>query len=447
MGYARWATYEEKAQISMPVNLNTNLEKTGIPFMYDKENLYLLKNNYHTLVIGSTGSGKTQTIVLPTIKLSMRAGESIVVSDPKGELYKSTASQLEKEGYKVNVIDFENPNFGNGYNPLTLPYQVYKGGNTDKAMEMLEDLGYYLLYDKKERTSDPFWINSTIDYFTGLVLYLFETANEEEVNLVSVSSLANDLCETEKCNKFMSNLEKNSAIYINVAGTLKAPPETKGSILAVFNQKIKRYISRENLSNMLLKTDFEFSKIGSDKSALFIIGGLNSFSDGLIPLIINQIYNVVDLYGNKEKSVNIILDEFDSLLPIKNFYKLITASRSIYVKFIVIVKGYRELINLYGVEDAEFLKQCFQTIVYLISNDVTTLEEISSLCGKTEENKPLIDIEELKRLKTYEAIVLTLRQMPIKTKLLPDYEIDWGYQMELKELPERKKNSAKIFEF
>lgn len=447
MGYARWATEKEKAQISIPVNLNTYLEKTGIPFMYDKENLYLLKNNYHTLVIGSTGSGKTQTIVLPTIKLSMKANESIVVSDPKGELYSRTAVQLEKEGYKVSVINLDNPNLGNGYNPLSFPYELYKNGNIDKAMEMLEDLGYYLLYDKKEKSSDPFWINSTIDYFTGLVLYLFDNAKEDEIHLLSVSSLANELCEPEKCTKFMNNLERNSAIYINVAGTLKAPPETKGSILAVFNQKIKKYISRENLCNMLLRTDFEFTKIGTEKSALFIIGGLNSFSDGLIPLIINQVYNIVDLYGNKEKSVNIILDEFDSLLPIKNFYKLITASRSIYIKFIVIVKGYRELINLYGPEDAEFLKQCFQTIVYLISNDITTLEEISSLCGKVEENKPLIDVEELKRLEIYEAIILTLREMPIRTKLLPDYQIDYGYQIEYKELPERKKNTVKIYEF
>lgn len=447
MGYARWATNEEKAQISIPVNLSTDLNKSGTPLMYDDKNLYLLKNSYHTLVIGSTGSGKTQTIVLPQIKLSMKAGESLIVSDPHGELYKNTADILEKEGYKVSVINLDNPSLGNSFNPLSLPYELYKNGNKDKTMEMLEDLGYYLLYDKKERTSDPFWINSTIDYFTGLVLYLFENAKDEEIHLISVATLANELTVKENVDKFMSKIEKNSSIYINVAGTLKAPPETKGSILAVFNQKIKKYISREILSNMLSKTDFEFTKIGSEKHALFIIAGLTSCSDGLIPLIINQIYNIVDLYGTKEKSVNIILDEFDSLLPIKNFYKLITSSRSMYIRFTVIIKGYMDLINLYGKEDAEFLKQCFQTIVYLISNDITTLEEISFLCGKVEDNKSLIDVEDLKRLNTFEAIILILREMPIKTKLLPDYEIDWGYEKIQKEVPKRQTNNLEIFKF
>ena len=97
MGYARWATQEEKAQITMPVNLGTDLNESGTPIMYDDKNLYLLKRNFHTLVIGSTGSGKTQSIVLPQIKLSMKAGESLVVSDPKGELYKNTADALEKD--------------------------------------------------------------------------------------------------------------------------------------------------------------------------------------------------------------------------------------------------------------------------------------------------------------------------------------------------------------
>ena len=447
MSYARWATEEEKVQISMPVNLSTDLKKSGTPFMYDDKNLYLLKNNYHTLVIGSTGSGKTQSIVLPAIKLSARAGESLVVSDPKGDLYKRTANILEKEGFKVSVIDLDNPSLGNSFNPLSFSYELYKNGNKDKSMEMIEDLGYYLIYDKTDRGTDPFWINSTIDFFTGVVLYLFENAKEEEINLVSVSTLANELSNKENIYKFMSKIEKSSAIYINVSGTLNAPDETRGSILSVFNQKIKKYISRESLTNMLSKTDFDFTCIGNEKHALFIIGGLTSYADGLIPLIINQVYNAVDLYGNKDKNVNIILDEFDSLLPIKNFYKLITSSRSIYIKFTVIIKSFMDLVNLYGKEDSEFLKQCFQTIIYLISTDITTLEEISALCGKSSESSMLIGVEDLKRLDVFEAIVLVLREMPIRTKLLPDYAIEWDYEKIEKELPKRKVNNLEVFKF
>ena len=350
MGYARWATKEEKLNISIPVNLDTGVKKSGVPFMYDDNYLNLLNNNYHTLVIGSTGSGKTQSIVLPMLKLSAEAGESVVVSDPKGEIYKITADILEKKGYKVSVINFDNPNFGNSFNPLILPYNLYKNGNKDKAMELIEDIGYYLLYDKKD-LSDPFWVNSAINYFTGLVLYLFENAKEEEINLVSVASLANDLNEKDSAQKFMEKIDKNSSIYVNISGILLAPPETRGSIIAVFNQKIKLYISRESLSNMLSFTNFDFRNLSNEKSVLFLVGGTTFASERLIPLVINQVYNAIDLYGNKEKIVNILLDEFDSLLPIKNFSRVITSLRGMYTRITVIVKSYMDLINVYGKED------------------------------------------------------------------------------------------------
>jgi len=449
MGYARWATKDEKLDISIPVNLNTGVKKSGVPFMYDDNYLHLLNNNYHTLVIGSTGSGKTQSIVLPMLKLSAEAGESVVVSDPKGEIYRKTADILEKKGYKVSVIDFDNSNFGNSFNPLTLPYDLYKNGNKDKAMELLEDIGYYLLYEKIEN-SDPFWVNSAINYFTGLVLYLFENAKEEEINLVSVASLANDLNEKDAAKKFIEKIDKNSSIYVNISGILLAPQETRGSIIAVFNQKIKLFISRESLSNMLSSTNFDFKNLSNEKSVLFLVGGTTFASERLIPLVINQIYNVIDLYGNKEKIVNILLDEFDSLLPIKNFSRVITSLRGMYTRITVIVKSYMDLINVYGREDAEILKSCFQNIIYLISSDINTLEEISKMCGKTLEDgieKALIDVEDLKHLDIFEAVILVMREMPIRTKLLPDYQIDWGYESLEKEIPERKVNNLEIFKY
>ena len=82
--------------------------------------------------------------------------------------------------------------------------------------------------------------------------------------------------------------------------------------------------------------------------------------------------------------------------------------------------------NKYGKENTEILKLCFANIVYLLSQDIDTLEEISNLCGKTCEDgivKPLISVEELKTLRVFEAIILIPRIMPIKTKLLPHYEM------------------------
>lgn len=448
MYYAKWATNKEIKDYLKKTDINKEVKKSGLPLMYEGQNLYIDEKENHSLIIGSTGSGKTQVAILPLIKLSMMSGESFVVNDVKGEIYKQNAKELKKLGYNVIALDFENPEFGNSWNPFILPYELYQNNKKDKAFNLIEDLGYYLFSNPQEKQMDDFWINSTIDYFTGLTLYLFEKGSKEEINLNSVYTLANELNDKKAIDSFLNSLDKTSTIYFNVSGTLTSPIETRGGILATFNQKIKKYIARETLSNMLLSSDFDIKEIDTKKTAIFIISGLSSYSNSLIPLFVSQTIETIDIFGIKEKNVNIILDEFDTLLPIRNFTKIINYTRSIKVRLTVVIKSYIDLLNTYGKEQSEIIKLCFSNIVYLLSNDIYTLEEISKLCGNQEINKkvkPLISTEELKVMKPFEAIVLIPRIMPFKTKLLPDYKINWHFTKEEQQLPKRTPNELKIY--
>ncbi len=449
MNYSKWATRENMLQKAMAVNLETGVEKSGLPVMYDDKYLYIDTSEAHNLLIGSTGSGKTQTTILPILKLSMMAEESIVINDPKGEIYARIAQKLEDEGYKNIVINFEDSRLGNNWNPLTLAYKQYEEGNPDKATELIEDLGYYLIADTQRKEVDPFWTNSTINYFTGLVLYLFKNAKKEEINLSSVMKLANSLLETKNCEKFLNKIDKDSIIFMKLAGTLQAPPETRGSILSVFNQKMERYLSKENLANMLSSSDFDISTVSNEKTAIFIVSNINSFCRNLIPLFANQVMDAVSLYGNKEKRLNLLLDEFDSLIPIKDFALKLGYCRSINIRVTVAIQSFVHLANMYSKEDVEILKMCFGNTIYLLSNDIYTLEEISKNCGTylvDNKEEPLISVAELKTLSIFSAIILMPRMMPFKTKLLPDYEIDWGYETKKATIPARKTNTIKIYE-
>ena len=449
MSYSEWATREHIQKKTVAVNLETGVEKSGLPVMYDDKYLYIDTYEAHNLLIGSTGSGKTQAVILPILKLAMMAGESIVINDPKGEIYEKTAQKLEDEGYKNVVIDFEDSRKGNNWNPLTLAHKQYKEGNPDKAIELIEDLGYYLLAEAQKREADPFWVNSSINYFTGIVLYLFKTAKEEEINLNSVAKLANALLDKTSSEQFLKKVEKDPVMFMKLAGTLQAPPETRGSIISVFNQKIERYLSKENLANMLSTSDFEMSTISNDKTAIFIVTGVSSFCRNLIPLFANQVIDAVSLYGNKEKRLNLLLDEFDSLIPIKDFALKLGYCRSINIRVTVAIQSFVHLANMYSKEDVEILKMCFGNTIYLLSNDIYTLEEISKNCGThivNNKEEPLISVSELKTLSIFSAIILLPRMMPFKTKLLPDYEIDWGYEAKKATIPVRETNIIKIYE-
>ena len=93
----------------------------------------------HTLVVGTTSSGKTWRFVIPTLQLmSMTASKpSFVITDPKGELYNTCSNKLKKEGYDVKVLDLRNPSMSMQWNPLTYPYDTYhRSFNLEKEVRV-----------------------------------------------------------------------------------------------------------------------------------------------------------------------------------------------------------------------------------------------------------------------------------------------------------------------
>ena len=75
----------------------------------------------HALIVGTTGTGKTQKYILPTIQIlsSTKSKPSFVISDPKGELYRQCKHKLEQEGYDVKVFNLRRPYESAKWNPLT----------------------------------------------------------------------------------------------------------------------------------------------------------------------------------------------------------------------------------------------------------------------------------------------------------------------------------------
>jgi type IV secretory pathway TraG/TraD family ATPase VirD4 len=132
--------------------------------------------------------------------------------------------------------------------------------------------------------------------------------------------------------------------------------------------------------------------------------------------------------------------------PILNLTKILHYSRGLNVRFTIFTRGYRGLISKYGESQKETIKASFANIMYLYSNDLDTLEEISRQCGNIKESKPLITVEELKTIKAFETIILRQRMRPFKTKLLPYWKTGWNKENIKKyQIPKIKKNNQKIY--
>ena len=101
--------------------------------------------------------------------------------------------------------------------------------------------------------------------------------------------------------------------------------------------------------------------------------------------------------NDKTRRLNIVLDDFENLIPIREFNNMLTLARSNNIKFSIFVRSILELRNIYGVEGTEILKMVFGNIIYLLANDIETLQDISKLCGNQKSEygiEPLISVEE-----------------------------------------------------
>ena len=445
-GYSRWAKASEikkDAGVEKIVIKEQEAKAAGIPLINDGKNMWVDNGDYHNLVIGATGSGKTKCLVDPQVQSLARKGESMILTDPKGELYRDHSEMLRQRGYKIIVLNFRNPNMGNAWNPLTLPYKLYQEGNTDKATELLDDVALNILYDP-ENKNDPFWEKSAADFFSGLALGLFEDAKESQINLNSInymSTVGEENFATSNYTKEYFLLKgEDSSPYVFASNTINAPNETKGSILSVFRQKIRLFASREQLSEMLSYSDFNMEDIGRQKTAVFmIIHDEKTTYHALATIFLKQAYEtLIDVAQNSPKGklphrTNFILDEFANMPPLKDVTTMVTAARSRAIRFTFIIQNFAQLNDVYGKEQAETIRSNCGNIIYLITTELAALEEISKLCGEVKSkdkdktaSTPLITVSDLQKLKLFEVIILRSRLNPFRTKLTPSFEIDWG---------------------
>lgn len=472
-GFEKMATDSEVKKwpsIARIILKEKNYKAGGVPLILNKKEAYVNNGEDHTIIIGSTGSGKTECGILPTARILAKAGESMIITDPKGEIYQKTGALLKEEGYNIILLNFRDPQKGNSWNPFTLPYKFYKEGKNDKAMELLEDLGANILTDPNSKANDPFWENASKDYFTALSMGLFEDAPEDAININSIN-----LMVTQGDHKFgrsfydreyFSMKGEDTPIYNKASAVINTAQDTKAGVLSTFRTKTGIFSSRDALSEMLARSDFDMSKIGREKTAVFMmIHDEKKTYHALLTIFVKQVYeSLIDEAfkcegGRLPIRTNFLLDEFANMPALKDVDSMITASRSRNIRFTFIIQNFSQLNQVYGADMAETIKgNC--NIHFLLTTELKALEEISKLCGDKKPKKPkegevaepirpLVTVSDLQHMKKFEFLIKRMRFSPFKTKFTPDFELVkdniWNCSYEVLPFPQREFKTPSTF--
>ena len=400
----------------------------GVPLIGDAEGVYVDPGDSHTLIIGSTGSMKSRLMCMPGLEIMSRAGESVVVTDPKGELFDTVGAAFYQRGYDVGVINLRDPMKGMRWNPLHMPLELIRNGHLDDARALVLDLAMDLI--PIEARNDPYWESSSQMLFYGMAWYLLIRAGEKDT--VTISDVVENALDAVNGVGYYSFEDEPECVGVTVV--TKLPENTKNCVMGVFTQKLWHFVSESSVVDLLSGCDIDIHTVGKRNTALFLIVPDEKCTyNALVSAFIKQLYSalIADAQGCEQGSlpvrVNFMLDEFANFPRIPNMQSMITASRSRNIRFTLVLQTEKQLRALYG-DEADAIRDNCANWVFLTGRDIRFLNELCDLIGDDDQGKPLISISRLQRLEKKTALVLCGRMNPIISPLIDIGDYGLGYE-------------------
>lgn len=415
-----------------------------------KKVAYTDTSESHILVTGGTGTGKTQCCVKDYVAEVIDKGESALVLDIKGDVFKTIAGKAAKT-HRVICIDLANPYKSPvKYNPLLQMYKDYTSEDlerADQATSALHDFSYALCEDPQSK--EQYWCNSGAEFLDGCIYSLMDiAADQSEVNIASLQSFI--VKGEEKygalthLKSLYKNLPDNSLAKNNLTTYVNAPNDTRDSIGSVAKTGLSKLTRSQGLVEFLSTTEntLDISTLKPDeKVAIFIIiPDETSAKDVVGGMIVKQIItHYLSLAracgGTLPIRMNVVLEELGSFgFAFSNLSQLLSAGRERGVRCMIVLQSTGQLDDLYGKSKAASILDNIGIHICFSSNDFAMLKQMSERCGyKTVKNggtyreEPIISAQQLAQMPKLTALVLNgkykyINKFPLFYDLYPEYK-------------------------
>lgn len=410
----------DKDIAGIPISITRNAEgKLDVTFAGDT----------HILAIGATRSGKTTGFVIPTINVLMNKKNkpSLVISDPKQELYTSCASAFKKQGYRIILIDFTNYIHSDCWNPLTKCFRAYKNYlDADSIIEKASFLstsradGKALreaeearerYYDDAEKyitglctrlvpsinQKDPYWEDSARDLLKAIVYGMLEdieigVTTENNFSISNIIKIYDEFpnLDTNIDDGYFNNRDhdKSKAYQLARNAFLSLPRNTRQCVVSALGPILSRYrdaaIKKATCTNTFEMADLD----DGEPTAIFIsYKDEESLHYEVISMFLSSLYTELIAISRKkgtklERPFYFLLDEFGNLPKFNDFDKVISACGGRNIWFLLILQSYAQLNNVYGKDTAEIIKDNLNMHIFFGTNNPQTKVEFSEECGK-----------------------------------------------------------------
>ena len=349
--------------------------------------------NNNDIIIGPSGAGKTRGIVKPNIlQTAMQGGESMIITDTKGQLCRDMASVIRQYGYQIlelNLADCARSRCG--YNPLEFIRYDWSTDsyNTQDIMSVATILTPLESYD-------TFWDLYARQFLAAIIGYVLECLPRREHNLNTVvklfresgtknfDSLFGELCEIAP--------DSFAATQYKMFRLSRGAEKMYSSTLGILAQKLSVFAT-DGVSKLATNPHkIRFRDIATKRIAVFLhISDTDRSMDRLATLFYAQALQVLCNYADRQPGgrlpvpVRFYLDDFASAADccIPDFDKIISVIRSREISTTVILQSLSQLEASYGHARALTILNNADHLLYLGGQDVETARYISTKADKS----------------------------------------------------------------
>ena len=386
-GSARWGTPEDIAPYIDPVfSKNVLLTQTERLTMNNRPKDPRTARNKNVLVVGGSGSGKTRFFIKPNL---MQCHSSYVVTDPKGSILIECGKLLQREGYRIKVLNTINFQKSMHYNPFAYLHS---------EQDILKLVTALIANTKGEgRAGDDFWVKAETLLYTALIAYIHYEAPVENQNFSALIDMLGTMEVREEDESFQNNvdylfeeLEREQPSHFAVRQYRKfklAAGKTLKSILVSCGARMAPFDIAE-LREVTAYDEMELDTLGDRKTALFlIISDTDDTFNFLVSLCYTQLFNLLctkadDVYGGRlPVPVRCLIDEAANIGQIPKLEKLMATIRSREISACLVLQAQSQLKALYK-DNADTITGNCDSMIFLGGKEKGTLKEIEEMLGK-----------------------------------------------------------------
>ncbi len=360
----------------------------GIPLYATQGKVYVDNEDNHTFVIGPTGCKKSRVTAYTTVASIIEAGESAVINDPKGEIYKRTSRRARSLGAEIVLLNYRKPSSSDGWNPLAQALRFRNRGQHDEALQCISDFAESVVAPSQTKTADVYWGDTSKIFLMALILMLMDSVPREYFNIKTLIPFCYEHYQT-LLEAVIDKMDQSSTAVFGLRTVIDLEAEkTKSCIYSTLLSIMRPFAQNKNLTDMLCCDSLNIEQIGKKQTIVYIVypdekENLNF----LVNLLLTQCYEtLVSVAGESHNDrlpvrVNFVLDEFSNLAKIDNFANRISEARSKNIRYFLYVQSFGQLKQKYGDSAETILSNCNNWICFS-SKEMEFLNKISQICGK-----------------------------------------------------------------